>query len=90
MLEILGKYYLYAVKQYDMLVNVKADDGMEHSLLQPMHLFLKIPRGGDPFLDLLSLVSSRENQPTDTFWSLNWLVDTIFLRHGRSKFILKR
>ena len=78
MLEILGKYYLYAVKQYDMLVNVKADDGMEHSLLQPMHLFLKTPRGGDPFLDLFSLVSSRENQPTDTFWSLNWLVDTIF------------
>ena len=73
-----------------MPVNVKADDGMEHSLLQPMHLFLKIPRGGDPFLDLLSLVSSRENQPTDTFWSLNWLVDTIFSRHGRSKFVLKR
>ena len=70
-----------------MLVNDKADD--KHSLLQPMHLFLKTPHGSDPFLDLFSIVTSRENQPMDTFWSLNWLVDTIFSRHGRSKFILK-
>ena len=89
MLEILGKYYLYAVKQYGMLVNVKADDGMGHSLLQSMQLFLKTPHGGDLFLDLFSIVTSRENQPTDTFWSLNRLVDTIFSRHCRSKFILK-
>ena len=87
MLEILGKYYLYDVKQYGMLVNVKADD--EHSLLQPMHLFLKTPHGGDPFLDLFGIITSRENQPMDTFGSLNWLVDTIFSRHVRSKSILK-
>ena len=48
--EILAKYYHDIVKQYVMSVNVNADDGTEHRLVQPTHLFLRTPDGGDPRL----------------------------------------
>ena len=87
--EILAKYYLYAFKQYDMLVIVKVDDRMEHSLVQRKHLFLKTPDGGHPDLDSFSIVTWPKNQPMEAFWSLDLLVEAVFSKHGRSKFILK-
>ena len=35
--EVIAKYYLDAVKRNGLPVNVKADDGTEHSLVQPIH-----------------------------------------------------
>ena len=40
MSEILAKYYLDAVKQYVMPVNVKVDDGTEHSLVELILIIL--------------------------------------------------
>ena len=39
--EIIAKYYLDAVKQNDLPVNVKVDDNTEHSLVQPIQLPLR-------------------------------------------------
>ena len=39
--EILAKYYLDAVKQCSMPVNVKVDARTEYSLVQPIQLFFK-------------------------------------------------
>ena len=35
--EVIAKYYLDAVRRNGLPVNVKADDGTEHSLVQPTH-----------------------------------------------------
>ena len=40
--EILAKYYLDAVKQHSMLVNVKVDDGTGYSLVQTIQSFFKL------------------------------------------------
>ena len=37
MLEVIAKYYLDAVKRNGLPLDVKADDGTEHSLVQPIH-----------------------------------------------------
>ena len=34
--EVIAKYYLDAVKRNGLPVNVKADDGIEHILVQPI------------------------------------------------------
>ena len=39
--EIIAKYYLDAVKQNDLPVNVKVDENTEHSLVQPIQLPLR-------------------------------------------------
>ena len=49
--EIIAKYYLDAVKRNGLPVNVKADDGTEHSLVQPIHLLLRNIDGSDPNLE---------------------------------------
>lgn len=38
--EIIAKFYLDAVKLYGLPRQVKADDGTEHSLVQPIHIYL--------------------------------------------------
>ena len=64
--EILGKYYLDAIKQYDMTVNVKVDDGTKHSLVQLIQLFFKLQKdGGDLELNSFSIVPRIAG-----FWSL--------------------
>ena len=40
--EIVAKYYVDAVRQYGMSVNVNLGDGTEHSLVQPIQLFFKL------------------------------------------------
>ena len=49
--EIIAKYYIDAVKRNGLPVNVKADDGTEHSLVQPIHLLLRNIDGSDPNLE---------------------------------------
>ena len=39
--EVIAKHYLDAVKRNGLPVNVKDDDGTEHSLVQPIHLLLR-------------------------------------------------
>ena len=68
--EVIAKYYLDAVKRNGLPVNVKADGGTEHSLVQPIHLLLRNIDGSDPYLESFSIVTSPANQKIEAFWSI--------------------
>ena len=68
--EVIAKYYLDAVKRNGLPVNVKADDGTEHSLVQPIHLLLRNIVGSDPDFESFSIVTSPANQRIEAFWSI--------------------
>ena len=68
--EIIAKYCLDAVKRNGLPVNVKADDGTEHSLVQPIHLLLRNTDGSDPNLESFSIVTSPANKRIEAFWSI--------------------
>ena len=70
-----------------MSVNFNADDGTEHTLVQPTYLFLRTPDGGHPDLDSLSIVTSHKNQRIEAF-CLFLLREK--LACGKSEFIFKR
>ena len=67
--EVIAKYYLDAVKRNGLPVNVKADGGTEHSLVQPIHLLLRNIGGSDPDLESFCIVKSSANQRIEAFWS---------------------
>ena len=48
--------------KYTSPLNVKADDGTKHSLVQPIHLLLRKIDGSDPDLESFSVVTSPVNQ----------------------------
>ena len=66
-LQIPAKYYIKTENLYGMPVNVEANDGMEHSLIQPIQLFYWTTDGGDPDLASFSIVILLENQGTQAF-----------------------
>ena len=68
--ETIAKSYLDAVKRNDLPVNVKADDGTENSLVQPIHLLLRHIDRSDPDLASVSIVTSPANQRIEVFWSI--------------------
>ena len=44
--ELIAKYYIEAVKQHKGVPKtLKADDGTEHSLIEPIHICLRDPNG---------------------------------------------
>ena len=68
--EVIAKYYLDAVKRNDLPVNVKADGGTEHSLVQSIHLLLRNIDGSDSDLESFSIVTPLANQKIEAFWSI--------------------
>ena len=68
--EIIAKYYLDAVKRNGLPVNVKVDDGTEHSVVQPIHLLLRNIDGSDPDSESFSTVTSPANPRIKAFWSI--------------------
>ena len=91
--EIISQYYLKAVKRLKGVPKkIKADDCNEHSLIEPIHMYLL--SFNDDTCDALnsfSIVSS----PAITYWVLlvniccrqTWLVEIIFPGYGRSGII---
>ena len=67
MLEVIAKYYLDAVKRNGPPLNVKADDGTEHSLVQPIHLLLRNIDGSDPDLESLGIATSLQIKESKRF-----------------------
>ena len=39
--KIIAKFYLDTVKKHGIPLQTKADDGTEHSLIQPIHVYLR-------------------------------------------------
>ena len=72
-LELISKFYLDAVKSLESIpLQIKADNGTEHSLIEPTHLHLSVLNGNletNPF----SKITSPQNQRIESYWSvLQW------------------
>ena len=68
--EIIAKYYLDAIKEYGVPAKVKADDGTEHSLIEPIHIYLRSLNEDDAELSAFSITTSPLNQRIEAFWSV--------------------
>lgn len=67
---LVAKYYLNAVKQLKGVPKtLKADDGTEHSLIEPIHICLREPTAGNTASNSFSIVSSPVNQRIESYWS---------------------
>lgn len=68
--ELIARYYLEAITQLKGIPNkIKADDGTEHSLIEPIHISLRDSNGDCEALDTFSIVSSPVNQRIEAYWS---------------------
>ena len=68
--EIISQYYLKAVKRLKSVwKKIKADDGTEHSLIEPIHIYLRSLNNytGDA-LNSFSIVSFPVNQHIESYW----------------------
>ena len=68
--ELIAKFYLDAVKNLECIpLQIKADNGTEHSLIEPMHLHLSA-LNGNLEMNHLSIVTSPQNQRIESHWSV--------------------
>ena len=68
--EIISQYYLKAVKRLKSVPKkIKAHDGTEHSLIEPIHIYLRSLNNytGDA-LNSFSIVSTPVNQHIESYW----------------------
>ena len=68
--EIIGKFYLDAVSQLESISKkLKADDGTEHAIFQPIHILLRDSVGDNNSVNLFSIVPSTHNQRIEAYCS---------------------
>ena len=68
--EVVAKYYLDAVSNIQGIPQkIKADDGTEHSLIQPIHLYLGSVANPNVDFNSFSIVTSPRNQRIEAYWS---------------------
>ena len=68
--EVLTKFYLDAVKKIKGVPKfVKADNGTEHSIIEPLHIYLRTLNDDTSGIESFSIISSTENQRIESFWS---------------------
>ena len=67
--EVIAKYYTIAIKKFGLPKCLKADDGTEHSIIEPMHITLRSLDGPDAF-DSFSIITSPQNQRIEAYWSI--------------------
>ena len=61
--EIIGKFYLDAVSQLQSIPKkLKADDGTEHAIIQPIHILLRDSVGDKNSVNSFSIVPLTHNQ----------------------------
>ena len=67
--EIIAKYYLDAVAEIEGIpIKIKADDGTEHSLIEPIHIYFRLLDGKNEHDDF-SIITSPQNQRIESYWS---------------------
>lgn len=68
--ELIAKYYIQAVKRMKGIPRkIKADDGTEHSIIEPIHVTLRSMNGDGDALNTFSVVTSPRNQRIEAYWS---------------------
>ena len=68
--EVLGKFYLDAVRhQQSIPKKLKADDGTEHAIIQPIHILLRDLVGDNNSVNSFFIVLLTHNQQIKACWS---------------------
>ena len=68
--EIIGKFYLDAVRQLQSISKkLKVDDGTEHAIIQPIHILLRDAVGDNNSVNLFSIAPSTHNRRIEAHWS---------------------
>lgn len=68
--ELVARYYCDAVKLIGGIPKkLKADDGTEHSIIEPIHITLRDLVGDENAVDSFSIVPSPHNQRIESYWS---------------------
>ena len=66
----IAKFYLDAVKSLEgIILQIKADNGTEHSLIEPIHLHLSA-LNGNLEMNHFSIITSPQNQNIESYWSV--------------------
>ena len=69
--EIIATYCLNTIQKIGGVpAYIKADDGTEHSLIQPIHVYLRSLDGNQSVTDSFSIVTSPRNQRIEAYWSI--------------------
>ena len=67
---LIAYYYLNAAKNLNGILKIiKADNGTEHPVIEPIHLFLRDLSNEGNVLNSFSIVLSRMNQIVEAYWS---------------------
>lgn len=70
--EIVAKYYLDTVKKIGGIpMQIKADDGTEHALIEPIHILLRnLDADDEEAMESFSIITSPQNQRIEAYWSI--------------------
>lgn len=67
--EVVAKFYIDAVHSLEGIpLQIKADDGTEHALIEPIHLYLS-SLTEDSEVNHFSIITSTRNQRIESYWS---------------------
>ena len=68
--DLIAYYYLKAARNLNGIPKIiKVDNGTEHSIIEPIHLFLRDLSNESNVLNSFSVVSSPVNQTIEAYWS---------------------
>lgn len=68
--EVIAKYYLDAVKNFGVPLNIIADNGTEHALIEPIHTYLRYVDIRDGAINSFFITTSPQNQWIEAYWSI--------------------
>lgn len=69
--DVIARYYLNAVSLYGCPWILKADNGTEHSTIEPLHIALRsLDTDEDTALSSFSYTTSPQNQRIEAYWSI--------------------
>ena len=64
------KFYLDAVKEFGIPLKIRADNGTEHSIVDPIHTYLRHTDGREGAIDSFGITTSPQNQRIEAYWSI--------------------
>ena len=69
--EVVAAYYLNAISEMGGIpLIIKADDGTEHSLIEPMHVYLRSLSDDANAVNSFSITTSPQNQRIEAYWAI--------------------
>ena len=68
---LLAHYYLDAISELGGVPHIiKADDGTEHALIEPIHIYLRSINEEEGIENAFSITTSPQNQRIEAYWSI--------------------